>query len=57
MLFITAVGQVLASRAIFDQLSLPLLCCSKTAPIMQTFSLRQTTPGILMGTASPKAFH
>lgn len=57
MPFITAMGQVLASRAGFDQLSVPCLGCSKTAQIMQTFSLRPTTPGILMRTAFPGAFH
>lgn len=57
MPFLIAVGQVLASRASFGQLRVPLLDCSKTAPITQTFSLRPTIPGILMRTASPKAFH
>lgn len=57
MPFITAMGQVLASRASFDQLGLPLLGCFKTAPIIRTFSLRPTTPGILMRTDSSKAFH
>lgn len=57
MSFITTVGQVVDSRAHFDQLSVPLLGCSKTTPIMQTFPLRQTTPAILMRTASPRTFH
>lgn len=57
MPFISAMGQVLASRASFDQLSVPCLGCSKNAQIMQTLSLRPTTPGILMRAAFPRAFH
>lgn len=57
MPLITAMGQVLASRASFDQLNIHLLGCSKSASIMQTLSLSSTTPGILVRTASLKAFH
>lgn len=57
MFFINAMGHVVGSGLHLDQLSVPVLGCSKTAPITQTFSLRQTIHAILMRTAFPRTFY
>lgn len=57
MFFINAMGHVVGSGLHLDQLSVPVLGCSNTAPITQTFSLRQTIHAILMRTAFPRTFY